>query len=205
MPSCPAFCSYGSVSSSRTIKNSRLVSQKDDVHVCIMCLRAIMNYQVPVAPVEHWRPRTHSDIDQWGGVCRCVHSCVYWPHPVLSCSFPRSMASTWWCLMHTRSMKSLSVWTIRTQGENWSPPAPQRGRSGADNGGNPAASSLDMALFLYEAQLLSEVRDQRCTCRPCKGMFTKGRLAVNHRGWSLHNEAGRANKAAKGCVALNWF
>uniref|UniRef100_H3C2D8 Formin-like 3 n=1 Tax=Tetraodon nigroviridis TaxID=99883 RepID=H3C2D8_TETNG len=36
---------YGSVSSSRTIKNSRLVSQKDDVHVCIMCLRAIMNYQ----------------------------------------------------------------------------------------------------------------------------------------------------------------
>uniref|UniRef100_A0A8C1YM49 Formin-like 3 n=1 Tax=Cyprinus carpio TaxID=7962 RepID=A0A8C1YM49_CYPCA len=30
---------------SKTIKNSRLVSQKDDVHVCIMCLRAIMNYQ----------------------------------------------------------------------------------------------------------------------------------------------------------------
>uniref|UniRef100_A0A8C6MGQ1 Formin-like 3 n=1 Tax=Nothobranchius furzeri TaxID=105023 RepID=A0A8C6MGQ1_NOTFU len=27
------------------IPNSRLVSQKDDVHVCIMCLRAIMNYQ----------------------------------------------------------------------------------------------------------------------------------------------------------------
>uniref|UniRef100_H2LUA1 Formin-like 3 n=1 Tax=Oryzias latipes TaxID=8090 RepID=H2LUA1_ORYLA len=36
---------YGTVSNSRTIKNSRLVSQKDDVHVCIMCLRAIMNYQ----------------------------------------------------------------------------------------------------------------------------------------------------------------
>ncbi|PWA28708.1 hypothetical protein CCH79_00014874 [Gambusia affinis] len=36
---------YGSVSNSKTIKNSRLVSQKDDVHVCIMCLRAIMNYQ----------------------------------------------------------------------------------------------------------------------------------------------------------------
>uniref|UniRef100_A0A672I0G5 Uncharacterized protein n=1 Tax=Salarias fasciatus TaxID=181472 RepID=A0A672I0G5_SALFA len=31
--------------SCKTIKNSRLVSQKDDVHVCIMCLRAIMNYQ----------------------------------------------------------------------------------------------------------------------------------------------------------------
>ncbi|XP_065141776.1 formin-like protein 3 isoform X5 [Paramisgurnus dabryanus] len=36
---------YGSASNSKTIKNSRLVSQKDDVHVCIMCLRAIMNYQ----------------------------------------------------------------------------------------------------------------------------------------------------------------
>ncbi|KAK1898496.1 Formin-like protein 3 [Dissostichus eleginoides] len=36
---------YGTVSTSKTIKNSRLVSQKDDVHVCIMCLRAIMNYQ----------------------------------------------------------------------------------------------------------------------------------------------------------------
>ncbi|XP_077074893.1 formin-like protein 3 isoform X5 [Siphateles boraxobius] len=36
---------YGSTANSKTIKNSRLVSQKDDVHVCIMCLRAIMNYQ----------------------------------------------------------------------------------------------------------------------------------------------------------------
>uniref|UniRef100_A0A8C0GMV2 Formin like 3 n=1 Tax=Chelonoidis abingdonii TaxID=106734 RepID=A0A8C0GMV2_CHEAB len=31
--------------SRKALKNSRLVSQKDDVHVCIMCLRAIMNYQ----------------------------------------------------------------------------------------------------------------------------------------------------------------
>uniref|UniRef100_A0A671YWA6 Formin-like 2b n=1 Tax=Sparus aurata TaxID=8175 RepID=A0A671YWA6_SPAAU len=29
----------------RTLKNSRLVCKKDDVHVCVMCLRAIMNYQ----------------------------------------------------------------------------------------------------------------------------------------------------------------
>ncbi|XP_051735875.1 formin-like protein 3 isoform X7 [Ctenopharyngodon idella] len=36
---------YGTAANSKTIKNSRLVSQKDDVHVCIMCLRAIMNYQ----------------------------------------------------------------------------------------------------------------------------------------------------------------
>ncbi|TRY93430.1 hypothetical protein DNTS_005740 [Danionella cerebrum] len=33
------------LASRRTLKNSRLVCRKDDVHVCIMCLRAIMNYQ----------------------------------------------------------------------------------------------------------------------------------------------------------------
>ncbi|XP_006833586.1 PREDICTED: formin-like protein 1 [Chrysochloris asiatica] len=31
--------------SRKALRNSRVVSQKDDVHVCIMCLRAIMNYQ----------------------------------------------------------------------------------------------------------------------------------------------------------------
>ncbi|KAG2468536.1 FMNL3 protein, partial [Polypterus senegalus] len=36
---------YSTMSGRKTLKNSRLVSQKDDVHVCIMCLRAIMNYQ----------------------------------------------------------------------------------------------------------------------------------------------------------------
>ncbi|XP_030323981.1 formin-like protein 3 isoform X2 [Calypte anna] len=35
----------GTLPSRRALKNSRLVSQKDDVHLCIMCLRAIMNYQ----------------------------------------------------------------------------------------------------------------------------------------------------------------
>jgi len=39
-------CRYSTLPSRRTLKNSRLVSKKDDVHVCIMCLRAIMNYQV---------------------------------------------------------------------------------------------------------------------------------------------------------------
>lgn len=38
--------SYSTLPSRKALKNSRLVSQKDDVHVCIMCLRAIMNYQV---------------------------------------------------------------------------------------------------------------------------------------------------------------
>lgn len=42
----PFICRYNTLPSRRTLKNSRLVSKKDDVHVCIMCLRAIMNYQV---------------------------------------------------------------------------------------------------------------------------------------------------------------
>lgn len=69
-----ACCSYGSVSSSRTIKNSRLVSQKDDVHVCIMCLRAIMNYQVLVMAVEDWRrAHTHTwDACVYLHVLRCL-------------------------------------------------------------------------------------------------------------------------------------
>ncbi|XP_018597604.2 formin-like protein 1 isoform X1 [Scleropages formosus] len=36
---------FSSLHSRKTLRNSRIVSQKDDVHVCIMCLRAIMNYQ----------------------------------------------------------------------------------------------------------------------------------------------------------------
>ncbi|XP_065714908.1 formin-like protein 3 isoform X5 [Patagioenas fasciata] len=47
-PPCPPRRSpagYGTLPSRRALKNSRLVSQKDDVHLCIMCLRAIMNYQ----------------------------------------------------------------------------------------------------------------------------------------------------------------
>ncbi|MBV95532.1 Formin-like protein 3, partial [Eschrichtius robustus] len=39
---CPG---YSTLPGRRALKNSRLVSQKDDVHVCILCLRAIMNYQ----------------------------------------------------------------------------------------------------------------------------------------------------------------
>uniref|UniRef100_A0A803TH33 Formin like 3 n=1 Tax=Anolis carolinensis TaxID=28377 RepID=A0A803TH33_ANOCA len=39
------FARYTTLPSRKALKNSRLVSQKDDVHVCILCLRAIMNYQ----------------------------------------------------------------------------------------------------------------------------------------------------------------
>uniref|UniRef100_A0A4W5P9X4 Formin like 1 n=1 Tax=Hucho hucho TaxID=62062 RepID=A0A4W5P9X4_9TELE len=39
------YLSYAQCESRRTQKISRLASQRDDVHVCIMCLRAIMNYQ----------------------------------------------------------------------------------------------------------------------------------------------------------------
>uniref|UniRef100_A0A8C7TPA3 Formin-like protein 1 n=1 Tax=Oncorhynchus mykiss TaxID=8022 RepID=A0A8C7TPA3_ONCMY len=37
---------FNALHSRKAMRNSRLVSQKDDVHLCIMCLRAIMNYQV---------------------------------------------------------------------------------------------------------------------------------------------------------------
>uniref|UniRef100_A0A8C0R0V8 Formin like 3 n=1 Tax=Canis lupus dingo TaxID=286419 RepID=A0A8C0R0V8_CANLU len=41
----PPLPRYSTLPGRRALKNSRLVSQKDDVHVCILCLRAIMNYQ----------------------------------------------------------------------------------------------------------------------------------------------------------------
>uniref|UniRef100_A0A665VHY2 Formin-like protein 1 n=1 Tax=Echeneis naucrates TaxID=173247 RepID=A0A665VHY2_ECHNA len=38
--------SHSTSKTSKAVRSSRVVSQKDDVHLCIMCLRAIMNYQV---------------------------------------------------------------------------------------------------------------------------------------------------------------
>uniref|UniRef100_A0A8V1AAE0 Formin-like protein 3 n=1 Tax=Gallus gallus TaxID=9031 RepID=A0A8V1AAE0_CHICK len=35
----------GTLPNRRALKNARMVSRKDDVHLCVMCLRAIMNYQ----------------------------------------------------------------------------------------------------------------------------------------------------------------
>lgn len=148
---------------------------------------------------------THSGLDHWDGGCVCVCLYVFWPHPLLSCSFSRSMASTWWCLMHTQSMKLLSVWTIRTQGENWSPPpAPQRQGWGKQWGKPCSQFTRYGSIPLWGSASLwshgSEVHMQAV-----QGMFTKGRLVVNRRGWSLHNETGRANKAVKGYVALIYF
>ena len=48
--SSPLSRRYSTLPGRRALKNSRLVSQKDDVHVCILCLRAIMNYQVRGTP-----------------------------------------------------------------------------------------------------------------------------------------------------------
>uniref|UniRef100_A0A665VHQ8 Formin-like protein 1 n=1 Tax=Echeneis naucrates TaxID=173247 RepID=A0A665VHQ8_ECHNA len=36
---------FNSLQNRKAVRSSRVVSQKDDVHLCIMCLRAIMNYQ----------------------------------------------------------------------------------------------------------------------------------------------------------------
>ncbi|XP_062382989.1 formin-like protein 1 [Sardina pilchardus] len=36
---------FNSLHNRKALRNSRIVSQKDDVHLCVMCLRAIMNYQ----------------------------------------------------------------------------------------------------------------------------------------------------------------
>ncbi|XP_026720425.1 formin-like protein 1 [Athene cunicularia] len=44
-PKSPGSSRLNPSHSRKALRNSRLVSQKDDVHVCIMCLRAIMNYQ----------------------------------------------------------------------------------------------------------------------------------------------------------------
>lgn len=70
-------CSCNTLPSRRTLKNSRLVCKKDDVHVCIMCLRAIMNYQVSPSPDTPEGRR---------------------PAPLLICSSAScSTASTWSC------------------------------------------------------------------------------------------------------------
>ncbi|XP_073091812.1 LOW QUALITY PROTEIN: formin-like protein 1 [Manis javanica] len=42
---CPSSPRLTPAHSRKALRNSRIVSQKDYIHVCIMCLRAIMNYQ----------------------------------------------------------------------------------------------------------------------------------------------------------------
>lgn len=89
LPTSLIYCSYGTVSNSKTIKNSRLVSQKDDVHVCIMCLRAIMNYQVP-NDTPHEQNRSGLQID---GV---LNICSGFSHRILfSLSHPLFLHAVW--------------------------------------------------------------------------------------------------------------
>lgn len=66
---------YNTLPSRRTLKNSRLVSKKDDVHVCIMCLRAIMNYQVCVELLSAcFNPL--KDFDFSLSLCMCICWCL---------------------------------------------------------------------------------------------------------------------------------
>lgn len=146
MLSCPACCSYGSVSSSRTIKNSRLVSQKDDVHVCIMCLRAIMNYQVPMAPAEHW----HRSVRWWVCVCVCALMCLL----TTSCSVLLFFTQYGFNMVmsHAHAVNEIAL-SMNNKNSRWDlkPPSPERQGWGGQ-WGNPAASSLDM---LYSFMRLS--------------------------------------------------
>lgn len=172
---CWICCSYGSVANSKTIKNSRLVSQKDDVHVCIMCLRAIMNYQVPGTTYDPRSDMSHK-LGAWYVSCavkRWTFMQVFSPHPLCLSVSPCSTVSIWSCLMHMQSMKLLSAWTIRTHGKN-SGPHLHKSRAGPNKRGNPAANSYDM--LLRGPLLLSEGEDQRCTHGSLRECFLKGDL-----------------------------
>lgn len=65
LPSVIRLCSIPyltalSLSDRKPLWNSRVVTQTDDVHLCIMCLRAIMNYQVwQRDSTSHGLARTH--------------------------------------------------------------------------------------------------------------------------------------------------
>lgn len=95
--------------SRRTLKNSRLVCKKDDVHVCIMCLRAIMNYQVS----RLWKNLIFVLFSWFFSnilISFCFFSCLY------ITLFVWSMASTWSCPTPMLSMKLLWALTTKTPG-----------------------------------------------------------------------------------------
>lgn len=86
--------------SRRTLKNSRLVCKKDDVHVCIMCLRAIMNYQV----------RGYEIFVLFSKFFSFIWICFSLDYITL---FVWSTASTWSCPTLMLSMKLL--WALTTK------------------------------------------------------------------------------------------
>lgn len=119
------------------------------------------------------------------------------PHHILCpvslslCLSSCSTASIWWCLMRTQSMRLLSAWTIRTHGKELAPPplpCPSGCSTGSNNGGK-TLQPVHMIWLPFSVGLSLPLKSGiRGVHRPVKGLFTKGRLAVNHRGWSLHNK-----------------
>lgn len=94
--------------SRRTLKNSRLVCKKDDVHVCIMCLRAVMNYQVRLACSTSDRRYSHQQMS---------NEDLELHQNYLGLLVFLSMDSTWWCLILTLSMRLPSASITGTLGK----------------------------------------------------------------------------------------
>lgn len=79
-------------------------TQRDDVHVCIMCLRAIMNYQVePQLLCYHCGAKNLKSYL----FCETIYLLTRAFSPVL----------TWWWAIHTVWTRSHSVWTAGIPGE----------------------------------------------------------------------------------------
>lgn len=88
----------------RTLKNSRLVCKKDDVHVCIMCLRAIMNYQVSSvqSAVTLICPLKHNHLSDGKKKAKSFLLIHFFTFLYVSCShfLSSSMVLTWSCHTH---------------------------------------------------------------------------------------------------------
>lgn len=122
------------------------MSQKDDVHLCIMCLRAIMNYQVLmhllsvfisslcVTPNDflcvkwYWLQITLTTVDHCTAFSASCHASllisqfsppivVMWLTAVSECVCLLSLGSTLWWLTPAVSMRSLWASTTGTPGK----------------------------------------------------------------------------------------
>lgn len=100
---------------SKIHRKSHPSNQRDDVHVCIMCLRAIMNYQVQYwcssnsfSPCSFIKEAIASFILQCTSFLKGSYLCF--------CSLSSLVLTKWW-RTHDVLMRSLSVWTARIPGE----------------------------------------------------------------------------------------